>query len=370
MPFTVRVQNFQSIEDATIYVDGLTVLTGTNNTGKSALFRALRGAFTNARGHGYVRNGTTHCTVDIDFQDTMDLPGGVLQWEKGPKGVNRYKVGPLTLSKVGHGPPAEVQALGVRSLKVGDEVIWPQIASQISGVQFLLDKSPPVLAEALADVERVNLINRSLRNCEADRKDARSNLKSHEEMLQSLTAQTVRFAALDQDLALLREIEREHAELTKLQAKIQELESLRRRMQVSQDVLKALAGLEAVLLPSDDEVAQLRRLHQALVALAELSQRLTKARENARRYENGQNLEAIQAALLGLQEPLRQLEQSTVQIRQLEQHQLRQNQILAELRAHEQGIEATRKAHRQAEEAAKAALGSFSECPTCGGKFT
>ena len=43
MAVTARVQNFQSVEDATIVIDGLTVITGTNNSGKTAVMRAIRG---------------------------------------------------------------------------------------------------------------------------------------------------------------------------------------------------------------------------------------------------------------------------------------------------------------------------------------
>jgi len=299
----------------------------------------------------------------VDFHD-----GHHVQWEKG-QGINRYKVGSLVLTKVGHGPPAEIQALGVRSLKVGEEQIWPQIAPQISGVQFLLNQPAPVLAEALADVERVNQINRALRACETDRKQARSDLRSHEEMHQSLTTQKGRFSSLDQDLVLLAEIERDHAELTKVQTQLRELESLRQRLQVSQEVLRVLGGLERVVLPSEDEVTQLRRLHQALVTLAEISQRLTKARENARRYGDDQHLETTLAALQEIVEPLRELEQSAAQVRQLEQHRLRLDLVQAELVGYEQGIEKTRQTHLQAQEAVKDALGTFSECPTCGGDF-
>lgn len=363
MPFDVRVRNFQSVEDATIRVDGLTVLTGTNNTGKSAFFRALRGVFTNTRGHSFVRHGAPHCTVDVTFDD------GSVQWEKGANGINQYKVGPLHLKKVGLGPPAEVSAFGIRAVKVGEEQIWPQIAPQLSGVQFLLDQPAPVLAEALADVERVNQINRALRASEGDRKQARSDLRANEELLQALQVQVQRFADLDQDLTLLAEIEREHVELTRLQQQIHELEALRQRLQASRAVLQALSGIEKVELPSDEDVGQLRRLHQALVALAELSQRLTKARENARRHEDGGRLERVKQELLEAQEPLRELEQTAGQVRLLEGQKTKLRQLRDEMDRAGREIAGSQAEHQKAQESVRTALGAFSECPTCGGKF-
>ena len=37
MPVRVHVQNFQSIREAEVEIAGFTVITGTNNTGKTAL---------------------------------------------------------------------------------------------------------------------------------------------------------------------------------------------------------------------------------------------------------------------------------------------------------------------------------------------
>jgi len=362
MSFTVRVRNFQSIEDATLLVDGLTVITGTNNTGKSAFFRALRGVFTNTKGHGFVRNGTSHCTVDVDFND------GQVQWEKGPK-ANRYKVGPLVLSKVGHGAPPEVQALGVRSLPVAGQEIWPQIAPQISGVQFLLDQPAPVLAESLADVERVNHLNRALRACEADRKQARSDLKAHEELLQSLTVQNQQFDNLDQDLAVYTDLEREHGELTLLRAEIMGLESLSQRLQVNRKVLASLDGLEQIVLPSDEDMGQLGRLHQAVVVVTEISQRLSKARETSQRYGDGGLLESLHLDIQRVVNPIRDLEEIVSQAKHLEQMRQRIHLQQEEIQKCDHLHEAVRQTHGSAVDAVKQALGAFTECPTCGGDF-
>ncbi len=39
----VRVKNFQSIREAEVEVKGLTVITGPNNSGKTAFMRAVKG---------------------------------------------------------------------------------------------------------------------------------------------------------------------------------------------------------------------------------------------------------------------------------------------------------------------------------------
>ena len=78
MAVQVRLKNFQSIEDASLRVEGLTVITGTNHSGKTAVMRAIRGLFTNAPAGPLVRHGAAHLTVALTFDD-----GTEVVWEKG-----------------------------------------------------------------------------------------------------------------------------------------------------------------------------------------------------------------------------------------------------------------------------------------------
>ena len=71
----VTVENFQSIKRAEIDVDGFTVITGPNNSGKTALMRAIRGAFQNAPGSAFIRHGEKECRVEVDLGDTSFTHG-------------------------------------------------------------------------------------------------------------------------------------------------------------------------------------------------------------------------------------------------------------------------------------------------------
>ena len=65
----IQVKNFQSIKKAEVEVKGLTVITGPNNIGKSALARAISGVFSNLKGNSFVRKGESHCEVEVEFED-------------------------------------------------------------------------------------------------------------------------------------------------------------------------------------------------------------------------------------------------------------------------------------------------------------
>ena len=58
MAVDVEIRNFQSIEKATIKIDGFTVVVGRSNIGKSALVRAVKAALTGAPVSSFVRHSS------------------------------------------------------------------------------------------------------------------------------------------------------------------------------------------------------------------------------------------------------------------------------------------------------------------------
>lgn len=171
MAIRVRVRNFQSIADSVVDISGLTVVTGQNNSGKSALIRAISAMATNESAKGLLRNGEKTLSVELTFPD-----GTEVKWEKGGT-VNQYTLNGKVFSGVGAGVPEEIKALGLGPIEAGGQEIWPQVASQFKGSLFLLDKSGAVFAEAVSDVERVGLLADASRKAESDARTAKSEYK-------------------------------------------------------------------------------------------------------------------------------------------------------------------------------------------------
>lgn len=243
MAFKARVQNFQSIEDAEIVVDGFTVITGANNSGKTALVRAILGAFQNTKGYRYVRHGAKHCTVTLEFED-----GSKLKWEKG-KGVNRYVINGKTYDKVGSGVPAEMAELGVFPLSVGGHTLWPQIAKQFDGQVFLLNQPGSVLAEAVADVERVGVLNRALRDAQRDQRSTESTLKVRRGDRKEARELVESFEGLEDVDTLVKRIEERYALIKKIAGSRTKLLDLLSRWEEAQETVRRLEGVEDINLP-------------------------------------------------------------------------------------------------------------------------
>jgi hypothetical protein len=161
--------------------------------------RAIRGVFTNAPPGSFVRHGAAHLTVDIDFGD-----GNTVTWEKGWKKpgrkggtVNRYVVNGHEMSDVGRGVPAEVEALGINLIQAGTERLWPQVADQFRGVLFLVDSPGSVVAEAVADVDRVGKLAAALKLSEKDGRTATSTLRIRRKDVETFTEELEDFRGLE-----------------------------------------------------------------------------------------------------------------------------------------------------------------------------
>lgn len=251
MPFTLRVRDFQAIKDATIRVSGLTVVTGTNNSGKTSLMRAVRGVFTNAPAGPLVRLGTAHLTVDLAFDE-----GRTLTWEKGHdkpngkgKAINRYIIDGKSLEGVGRGVPPEVEAFGVRAISAGSDEIWPQIARQFDGNLFLVDRPGSVVAEALSDVDRVGKLSDALRSSESDRRAVTSEIKIRRADCVRIQDRVKQFDGFDDAQTQITAAQIRLADLIAKQLELASLSDLAVRMQKARAQVASFAGFKGCEIP-------------------------------------------------------------------------------------------------------------------------
>lgn len=362
MPLKVRVRNYQSIEDATIIIDGFTSLTGTNNAGKSALFRAIRGAFTNTRGSAFVRLGTTHATVEIEDLDQ----GHQLVWEKGPK-INRYTINGKKIDRVGHGVPPEISALfGVQPLQVGGNTLWPQIAPQMNGVMFLLDQPGSVIAEAVADVERVNQLNSALKLSESDRKTAKADLKLRLKDGVKFQEAKIGFDGLDPILVNVRNLQVRRDQALKIATAHKNLVKIGERYKSAQSSVAALAGLETLTskLPSEERVAKAQAFRHALGITVDLAVRYEAAKQE---LESAQGAHSVlhTVKLEGtLEDKSDRVKRVLDKAQDLRERLVKSKSLLSKI---DTEIETRGKELATLNTRATSILGTFSDCPTCGG---
>jgi len=281
MPVSIRVRNFQSIADAAVEVEGFTVVTGPNNSGKSALQRAVRAAFQNARGSAFVRRGTTKASVEIDFHD-----GHSFRWEKGvgKDAKPTYVIDGGAPIHPGQGIPDELADMGVRPVMAGGKQFWPQFAPQFTGQVFLLDEPGSVLAEAVADVDRVGKINAALKLAESDRRAAASELKVRKADIERIGEALGKFDGIEDVAVMVADLERDRKQAARIETALDGLEKLRSDHAAAVASVARLSGVETVEIPEDDIFANAAALAAEIVGLGALSGRLNAAGGKVSRF--------------------------------------------------------------------------------------
>lgn len=268
--FKVRVQDFQSIADAAIEVDGFTVITGPNNSGKSALMRALRGAFQNTKGTGFVRHKKSKAVVQVEFAD-----GNKLEWSKGTAKSAKptYILNGGDPIHPGQAVPDEVRDLGVKPIQAGGREIWPQFAPQFTGQIFLLDQPGSVLAEAVADVERVSRLNGALKMSESDRRTAGSTLKVRMADREKLKGDLERFSGLDDLEVEVQGIEQGIQKAAVVEKAVKGLSDLLSRLEMASEGVADLQGIEDVEIPPEEDFTVLEDILEEIGELRRLQSR-------------------------------------------------------------------------------------------------
>ena len=282
--FKVRIKNFQSIEDATVVVKGLTVVTGANNHGKSSAQRAIRGVFQNTRGTNFIRHGTPSTVVTVEFED-----GRTVQWSKGRAkgdkptyildGDAKHPIHP------GQGVPDEVRALGVQAITAGGQTLWPQFARQIKDVLFLIDEPGAVLAEAVADVDRVSKLNEALRASESDRRAASTELKVRQTDVERLRGRLSGFEGLDTVAETVHQMEEKEKKVTVLDTALSTLSRLRDRWISTTGTVRRLQDVEQISIPEESLLTQIRELSQEGTQLEGLRDQHVAAAKQVQRLE-------------------------------------------------------------------------------------
>ena len=352
MPVTIRVQNFQSIREAQVEVDRFTADHGTNNSGKTALQRAVRGVFQNTGGTAFIRHGEKRCSVEVDFGED-----GKVRWEKGTGKRDRptYVINDGDPIHPGSAVPDEVAAFGVVPIQAGGQDVWPTVAPQFTGQVFLLDRPGSAVAEAVADVERVGQLNRALRASESDRRQAAAALKVRASDLVEHEAEAQAFDGLDDALVAVEALATKRTKVETVRRAVERLVHLNDKLVDARAEVEKLEPVADIEVPDASSVLELQ---DELDDLRGLRDRLVAARSEVDKYAGIDDVlvevdesrpERVLAALQvleGLRDRLRQAENAVV----ARQTDLDQGQA--------QLVEATT--------AASAALAEIGQCPTCG----
>lgn len=254
-PVKVRIRWFQSIEDAELEIRGFTCITGKTNIGKSAVVRAIAGAFQNAPVVGDVRKGAKFCSVSMS-SDTWGF-----RWEKSEKGGGTYYMdgSEKLLDKIGQGPVEEISALGFGSVKVGDDHVEPWLAPQWEPI-FLLNKSGPSVTDFISGVSRLTVLQDAIILSLRDKKKLLDGVKAKTEAMEKLRSREAAISGLDVLVGLSSELEAQAQSISEYERRIASAENLLKKITRAREMTEALAKSPDVRIPPSPDSILLQRL--------------------------------------------------------------------------------------------------------------
>lgn len=297
---TVEVRNFQAIDRAAFDIEGLTVVVGRSNIGKSALVRAIKCALTGAEGSDFVRHDPKSCariqrgakkckchsSVRIEFPN-----GNVVLWEKGDA-INQYTTWvegeKQVYSRVGRSPELPPVLGGFEPVSIGDRNKQHlQISDQFTPI-FLLNLPGSAIADLLSDVAQLDEINGAMRLVTKDRKDASSQRKVRDSDVITLEKNLLRYDGLDLRDKEIRDIERS---LLTYQALDVALSKVRGFIEGLSGVARAIKSWTLTLQPNLPDEAPLREkasrltLISSWISRVEATQTAFKALRSATKFD-------------------------------------------------------------------------------------
>lgn len=196
----VILENFQSHKQTVIDLDeGLNVITGPSDSGKTAVIRAIKWVLYNEpAGDYFIREGENNCIVTLEFSDTS------LVKRFRSRSKNMYylkdKYGQINeFEGFGSKVPEEIiDITGIKKISLDiNESISINLGEQLEGA-FLLSEKNSVKASAIGRLVGVNIIDDALRELLKDTRALSMDKKKSEENISSLEEELEKFQHLDE----------------------------------------------------------------------------------------------------------------------------------------------------------------------------
>lgn len=129
----LKGKNFQAWSEFDFEIEGLTVLVGPSNHGKSSLSRSLKGLLRNEIPDGFIKNGQ-----DEPLELELEYEGHNIKATRKKGGSTKYTIDGKDYSSLGGKVPDELTKLKFGEVTIGDYSVDPQFAVQ-NKAQFLID---------------------------------------------------------------------------------------------------------------------------------------------------------------------------------------------------------------------------------------
>jgi len=190
----LEIKNFQSHKGTVLeFVDGLNIIVGPTNTGKSSILRALKKVIRNTPdGNNFVNIDETECTINVVTDKDEEVTRRVIV-SKGDTKTNEYVLNNSTFEKFGREIPVEInQVFGIPEIEFETIKLDLNFADQLEG-PFLLMSPPSLKAKVLGKLTGVDVLDKSIVRTNKYLRQLNNEIKTNTETVETLEKELSEF---------------------------------------------------------------------------------------------------------------------------------------------------------------------------------
>lgn len=230
---SIVIKNFQSHRKTILNLDeGVNVIVGPSDVGKTAILRALGWVFFNEpSGDAFIRMGEKEASVEVKYDDGFSVK------RIRNKSFNGYHIfhpeydEVKKLSGFGSGVPEEIiDITGVRKFQITDDLnSGITYQTQLEGA-FLLSQSKDKKAKAIGAISNVNIIDKALKLGKSYIKDYRKIVNESEEETNQIEDTLKEFDSLNDEKQSLKNLKSQYNDITNIENDKNKLSELNNRL--------------------------------------------------------------------------------------------------------------------------------------------
>lgn len=264
---SVRIKNFQSLQDIDLELGKFTVIVGASSSGKSALTRAIKAVASNALDSDYITRGTKSSSVSLRTDNT------VVTIEREVGGSSAYKVVKMgsqesSFTKLNRQVPSEItEVLGITPSSKEVESI--HFAGQFD-TPYLLRDSASNVARILGELTNVSTIFSAVRESSRRAKSASTILNLRRKDEEKLLVEISQYSTVAKQAKAVSRAEELFLECSDVDRQLSDLTTLAENFFAASQQLEAITEIPELpdlqpLLDAQTNLVEFKELVRTLV---------------------------------------------------------------------------------------------------------